>query len=91
MIDNILYETKVIRANKISNKHVKYKGFSMAYYKHGPIIRTGITYKKIPCNMRDTGCRWFIVKRAKLFWSYVKHFWILAGVTKCRILIGLCK
>ena len=60
-------------------------------YKHGNIIRTGITCKEIPCYMRDSACRWFIVKKAKIFWSYVKHFWILAGVRKCRILIGLCK
>ena len=50
---------------------------------HGTtIMRTGITCKKIPC---------FIIKKAKVFWSYVKHFWILASVRKCRILISLCK
>ena len=32
-------------------------------------------------------CRWwFIVKKAKINWIYVKHFWIPAGVRKCRIL-----
>ena len=35
--------------------------------KHGTIIRTGITCKKIPCYMRDSACRWFIVKKAKIF------------------------
>ena len=41
---------------------------------HGTIIRTGITFKKIPCYMRDTACRWFIVENAKIFRSYVKYF-----------------
>ena len=35
--------------------------------KHEAIIRTGITCKKIPCYMRDPACRWFIVKKAKIF------------------------
>ena len=34
---------------------------------HGTIIRTGIICKKIPCYMRDSACRWFIVKKAKIF------------------------
>ena len=34
---------------------------------HGTIIRTGITCKKIPCYMRDSAYRWFIVKNAKIF------------------------
>ena len=38
------------------------------YWEHGTIIRTGIKCKKIPCYMRDSGCRWFIVKTAKIFW-----------------------
>ena len=54
-------------------------------------IWTGITCKKIPCYMHDSACRWFKVKKAKMFWNYDKHSWILAGMTKCRILIGLCK
>ena len=32
-----------------------------------------------------------LVKKAKIFWSYVRHFRIFAGVRKHRILIGLCK
>ena len=36
-------------------------------YKHGTIIRTGITCKKISCYMRDSAYRWFIVKKAKIF------------------------
>ena len=51
---------------------------------HGTIIRTGITCNKIPCYVQDSACRSFIVKKAKTFQSYVKHFWILAGVRKCR-------
>ena len=41
--------------------------------------------------MRDSACSWFIPKNAKVFWSYVKHFWILTGVGTCRILISLFK
>ena len=33
---------------------------------------TGITCKKIPCYMCDSACRWFIVKKAKIFWMHVK-------------------
>ena len=55
------------------------------------IVRNTITCTKISCCTRDSACWWFIVKKAKIFWSYVKHFWILAGVRKCRILIGLSK
>ena len=59
---------------------------------HGTITRTWITCKKIPCYMGHSACRWFIVKKkTQMFWSYVKHFWILAGVRKCTNLIGLCK
>ena len=36
-------------------------------FMHGTIIRTGITCKKISCYMRDSACRWFIVKKAKIF------------------------
>ena len=61
------------------------------HFDHRTIIQTGITCKKIPCYMRDSACRCSVVKRAKTFWSYVKHFWILTGVRNCRILIGLCK
>ena len=45
--------------------------------KHGTIIRTGIAWKKIPCYMHDSACRWFVVKKAKMFQSYVKHFWLV--------------
>ena len=31
------------------------------------------------------------LKKAKILWSHIKHFWILAGVKKCRTLIGLRK
>ena len=33
----------------------------------------------------------FIVKKAKIFWSYARLFWIVAGMRKYRILIGVCK
>ena len=32
--------------------------------------------------MRDLACMWFIVKKAKIFWSYVKNFWILESARK---------
>ena len=41
---------------------------------HITIIRTGITCEKIPCYMRDSARKWFIVQNAKIFRSYVKHF-----------------
>ena len=44
--------------------HVMYE---LADIYHGTIIRTGITCKKIPCYMRDSTCRWFIIKKAKIF------------------------
>ena len=34
---------------------------------HETVIRTGIRCKKIPCYMCDSACRWFIVKKAKIF------------------------
>ena len=34
---------------------------------HGAILGTGITCKKIPCYMRGSACKWFIVKKAKIF------------------------
>ena len=34
---------------------------------HGTIIRTGITCEKIQCHIRDSTCRRFIVKKAKIF------------------------
>ena len=43
---------------------------------HGTIIRTGRACKKIRCYMRNSACRWLIVEYAKIFQSYVKHFWI---------------
>ena len=51
-----------------------------------------ITYKKVPCCMRDSAFRWLIVKNAKIsHQSYVKHFWIFRRRRNCRILIGLCR
>ena len=55
---------------------------------HGTIIRTVTICKKIPCYIRDSACKWFIVKKAKLFWGHVKHILIYEGVRKCRILTG---
>ena len=42
-------------------------GYLLHVHEHGTIVRTGITCKKIPCYMRDSACRWFMVKKAKIF------------------------
>ena len=36
-------------------------------FDHRTIIQTGIKCKKIACYMHDSACRWFIVKKVKLF------------------------
>ena len=41
--------------------------------------------------MRDSACGWLIVKNAKIFQNYVKHFLIFPRERICRILIRLCK
>ena len=69
----------------------EFQYFQRPIYNHGTKIRTGTTCKKIPCYMHDSASRWFIAGKANIFWNYVKYFWILAGVRKCRILIGLSK
>ena len=44
------------------------KAFSLIsswdHYHHGAIIRIEITCKKIPYYIRDSACKWFIVKKA---------------------------
>ena len=55
---------------------------------HGNIIGTGITCKKIHCYMHGPAFRWLIVENAKIFQSYVKHFWIFLREKSCKILIG---
>ena len=54
---HILHEQRWLRWILI--EHVKFK--------HGIIIRTGITCKKIPCYMCNSAGRWFIVQKAKIF------------------------
>ena len=49
-------------------------GSCPSYSDHGTIIRRGIKYKKSPCYMHESACRWFIVKKATILWRYVKHF-----------------
>ena len=61
------------------------------YCKSGALIVTGITCKKIPCHMRDSAYRWFIVENTKIFRSYVKHFLIFARERNCGFLICLFK
>ena len=43
-------------------------------YVYGTIIRTGIACMKISCYMHDSACRSFIVKKDKIFCSYVQQF-----------------
>ena len=85
MIKTKIFWWKTKKKKKIAKK------VYVCMYKHGTIIRTGITYKKIPRYMRDSAYRWFLVENAKIFSSYVKHFWIFPRERNCRILIGLCK
>ena len=89
-----LYMVVMILCSKretCSGEDFKWKhDYNNTFY-HGTIIQTGKTCNKTPYYMCDSVCKWFIVKKANIFWRYVKHFWILAGVRKCRILIGLCK
>ena len=86
----VLYSLYLLFTKLKATKYIETKLQTTCYF-HGAIIRTGIKCMKIPCYMRDSPCRWFIVKKAKIFWSYVKHFWIFTGVRKCKILIGLWK
>ena len=47
--------------------HISYLKIFLSDFDNGTIIRTGITCNEIPCYMRDSACRWFIVKKAKIF------------------------
>ena len=61
MITQVCKETK-------SWIHPNVRQANMIYlFIYGIIIRTGITCKKMPCYMSDSACRWFIVKKAKIF------------------------
>ena len=73
----------------VANNNWPARNLDLVY--HGTIIWTGIACKKIPYYMPGSACRWFIVKKAKMFRSYIKYFWILACVSKCRNWIGQCK
>ena len=54
-------------ANRNSRLSSAHNTCQKSLLKHGTIIQTGITCKKIPCYMRDSACRWVIVKSAKIF------------------------
>ena len=81
----------LVKINASSSVFLETRIFCFWHLNHGIIIRTGMTRKKIPCYMRDSACRWCIVKKAKILWIYVKHFLILPGVRNCRNLSGQCK
>ena len=51
---------------QLINGKKNYKWF-ITCYKYGTIIRTGITFKKVLCYMRDSAYKWFIVRKAKYF------------------------
>ena len=70
---------------------IAFQDLRYSYWNHGTVPRTGITSKKISCNMRGSIRRWLIIENAKIFGSYVKHFWISLRERNCRILIGLCQ
>ena len=59
--------------------------FVVRFY-NGTIIRLGTTCKNIPCYMCDSVCKLFIVKKAKIFSSYVEHFFNCRGCEKRQIL-----
>ena len=66
---NIVKNNSSNNNNKVAEKFAITK-FTASYEyisHHGTIIPTGITCKKIPCYMGDSACRWFIVKKAKIF------------------------
>ena len=46
-------------------------------FEHGTIIPTRITCKKIPCYMRDSTCKWLIVKKLKYFEVMLNMFKLL--------------
>ena len=52
---------------KILEIYIKISSITFSVWKylfqHGTIIQTGIAYKKIPCHLRDSACRRFIVKK----------------------------
>ena len=51
-------------------------GFGLwSFSNHRTIIRTGIACKKIPCHMRNSACRWLIVKKAKIY-IYIFLSWV---------------
>ena len=60
--------------SKDGNDKLKSRRFSIhGCIDHGTIMRTGIC-KKISCYMRDSAYRWFILKKAEIFQSYVNIF-----------------
>ena len=63
---------------------------SSPVWNHRTVTRTGIRCKKIPCYMRDSACKWLMVKNVKIFRIHAKHFLIFPRERNCRILIGLC-
>ena len=41
--------------------------FNISYSQKKTIMQKGITYKKIPCYMHNSACKWLIIKNAKIF------------------------
>ena len=57
-------------------------------WNHETMIKTEIKCKEISCYMRKSACRWRIVENPKLFWSYVKHFWIFPRIEYCLVYVN---
>ena len=56
-----------MQGSEFSHKKGGVDKIMAAVLKGGTIMRTRITYKKIHCHKRYLACRWFIVKKAKIF------------------------
>ena len=62
----------VPKPNFFGLKKIKNLNCVKRWFLHKPLIRIGITCKKIAFYMCDTDCWWHILKGAKIFWSYAK-------------------
>ena len=71
-VEKSLFDHKI--ANLLENGWSKFWfGIYCSYY-HGTIIRTEKKCKKISCYMRDSACKWFFVKKPKIFCSMLNIF-----------------
>ena len=56
----------------------KRQGRTIGHYVQYALLHGAWNYNtnrnNIPCYMRDSACRWFIIENAKIIRRYVKHF-----------------